>query len=472
MRRWLLGASALAVFVAAGVTVVRATTPVTNWTGYLNGRAHSSYSPDTAITPANAASLVKRWTFVPEAGQPGAPGKQFLASPTVSNGVVYIGANTGDFYAIDLATGTKLWKRDIGFQPKLTCNKRGITSTATIANDPGTGRPTVYVAGGNGYLYALDAATGANVWRSLVGPKAPSSKVNDVYNWASPIVLDGSVYMGISSNCDDPWVRGGLERYSQTTGAAQGTWWAVPRGSVGGGVWTSPASNGSSIFVSTASATNKTPGDTFSVVSINAKTMATIQRWQIPVADRVVDSDWGSSPTLFTAGIKGTRVPLVAACNKNGYLYGFQTAHISAGPLWKTNISAPNSNGNRACLPAPIYDGTHLFEAGPFTTIGGTQYDGAVRELGASNGKPIWQTGLPASPIGSPSMDAGGVIAVSTWDATTGVTNGTFLLDASNGSILAEIVSPHQSDAFSQPVFAQGYLLIGTLADGLSAYSP
>ena len=125
-----------------------------------------------------------------------------------------------------------------------------------------------------------------------------------------------------------------------------------------------------------------------------------------------------------------------------------------------------------ACLPAPIYDGTHLFAAGPFTTVGATQYDGAVRELGASNGKPIWETGLPASPIGSPSMDAGGVIAVSTWDATAGVTNGTFLLDASNGAILTEIVSPHSAVAFSQPVFAQGYLLIGTLADGLSAYSP
>ena len=69
-------------------------------------------------------------------------------------------------------------------------------------------------------------------------------------------------------------------------------------------------------------------------------------------------------------------------------------------------------------------------------------------------------------------MDGGGVIAVSTWDPTVGVTNGTFLLDASNGNVLTEIVSPHASVAFSQPVFAQGYLLIGTLADGLSAYSP
>jgi len=472
MRRWLLGVAALGVFGAVGVSVVGATTTAINWTGYLHGRVHNSYSPDTVITPANAASLVKRWTFIPETGQPGAPGKQFTASPTVSNGNVYIGANTGDFYALDLATGTKLWKRFLGFQPKLTCSKRGITSTATIANDPRTGRPTVYVAGGNGYLYALDAATGQNVWRALVGPKTPSTKVNDVYNWASPIVVDGSVYMGISSNCDHPWVRGGLERYNQVTGAPQGTWWAVPAGSVGGGVWTSPAASGDTIYVSTASATNKTPGDTFSVASIDAKTMARIQRWQVPVANRVVDSDWGSSPTLFYGTISGTRLHMVAACNKNGYLYAFQTNHINAGPLWQVSISAPNSSGNRACLPAPIYDGRHLFAAGPFTTIGTTAYDGAVREIDPSSGTILWQTGLPASPIGSPSMDAGGVIAVSTWDATAGVTNGTFLLDAANGNVLTELVSPHASVAFSQPVFAQGYLLIGTLADGLSAYSP
>ena len=185
-----------------------------------------------------------------------------------------------------------------------------------------------------------------------------------------------------------------------------------------------------------------------------------------------MDSDWGSSPTIFYATIAGKRLQMVAACNKNGYLYAFQTAHISAGPLWQTSISAPNSNGNHACLPAAIYDGHHLFAAGPFTTIGTTQYDGGVREIDPASGTPMWQTGLPALPIGSPSMDAGGVIAVSTWDESPGVTNGTFLLNASNGNVLTEIVSPRASEAFSQPVFAQGYLLIGTLSDGLSAYSP
>jgi outer membrane protein assembly factor BamB len=465
------GAAAVVVLIAAGASPAAASVGV-NWTGYLRGAKHSSFSPQTVITPANAGSLVKRWTFIPQAGPAGAPGKQFTASPTVSNGHVYIGANTGDFYALDLRTGQTLWKQFLGFQPKLTCNKRGITSTATVAKDPATGKQTVYVAGGDGYLYALNAATGSVVWKSLVGPTPPSTTVNDVYNWASPIVFGGNVYMGISSNCDDPWVRGGLEKYSQATGAPEGTWWAVADGQVGGGVWTSPAAWGKTIYVSTASAQSKTPGDTFSIVSIDSTTMTKKQAWQVPIADRVVDSDWGSTPTVFRASIGGKGLRMVAACNKNGYLYAFQTNHIDVGPLWQTSISAPNPDGNHSCLPAAIYDGTHLFAAGPFTTIGTNTYDGGVRELDPASGTPLWQTGLPASPIGTPSMDAAGVIAVATWDATPGVTNGTFLLDASTGDILTEIVSPNASYQFSQPVFAGGYLLLGTLSDGLEAYSP
>ena len=265
------------------------------------------------------------------------------------------------------------------------------------------------MAGGDGYLYALNAATGTIVWKSLVGPTPPSTSVNDEYNWASPIVLRGNVYMGIASNCDDPWVRGGLEKYSQASGAPQGTWWAVADGQVGGGVWTSPAASGKTIFVSTASATNKTPGDTFSIVSIDSTTMTKKQAWQVPIPDRVVDSDWGSTPPVpgnhrRQASAHGGRL------QQERISIRVPDQYIDVGPLWQTSISAPNSDGNHACLPAAIYDGTHLFAAGPFTAIGTKAYDGSVRELDPASGTPLWQTGLPASPIGSPSMDAAGVM--------------------------------------------------------------
>jgi len=38
----------------------------------------------------------------------------FLSSPTVYNGVIYIGAKNGYFYALDETTGAVIWKRFTG----------------------------------------------------------------------------------------------------------------------------------------------------------------------------------------------------------------------------------------------------------------------------------------------------------------------------------------------------------------------
>ena len=136
------------------------------------------------------------------------------------NGVVYIGSEEGNFYAISEATRTVLWSRFLGVVPITTCGKggeQGIISTATVATDPSTGVLTAYVNAPDGYLYALDAATGAVEWRGLVG--IPSTTVNDYYAWGSPLVANGSVYIGISSQCDNPLVPAGLLEFNQATGA-------------------------------------------------------------------------------------------------------------------------------------------------------------------------------------------------------------------------------------------------------------
>ena len=73
------------------------------------------------------------------------------------------------------------------------------------------------MAGADGFLYALKAATGAVCggawWRG------PSATVNDYFNWSSPTVVNGHVYVGVSSQCDKPLVVGGLKEYDQATGA-------------------------------------------------------------------------------------------------------------------------------------------------------------------------------------------------------------------------------------------------------------
>jgi outer membrane protein assembly factor BamB len=67
-------------------------------------------------------------------------GYQLNASPTVYDGVVYIGGNNGTFYALDESTGARIWHRFLGYvnPTQSTCGTRGITSTAAIAGDPAT----------------------------------------------------------------------------------------------------------------------------------------------------------------------------------------------------------------------------------------------------------------------------------------------------------------------------------------------
>lgn len=380
---------------------------------------------------------------------------------------MFLGANTGEFYALDLNTGAVLWHKNLGWRPQLTCNARGIASTAAVALDD-QGRSTVYVGGGDGYLYALDAATGAQRWRTIVGA-LPSTTKSDYYNWASPIVLGGQVYDGVSSMCDRPFVPGGLEAFDQATGTLQHSYVAVSAPALGGGVWTSPAADdGGHIFVTTGSGSGSPPGDMYSVVRLSTATLDRQDAWTLPTAERVGDSDWGSSPTVFTAAIAGTPTEMVAACNKNGILYAFDAMHLSAGPVWQTRIGEGNSDGSLACLPAPIWDGSHLLMAGPRTTINGVTYNGSMRALNPATGGVLWERGLGGLILGTPSVNGSGVIAAATYDSS-GAPNGTYLLDASDGSQL-NFLSFANSKQFAQPVFVGDRLIMATQFGGVNVY--
>jgi outer membrane protein assembly factor BamB len=226
----------------------------------------------------------------------GRPSPRLYASPAVSAGRVFIGADTGMFYALDEATGAELRSKDLGAQPALTCPPRGITSSATVAADPSplrSGIQTVYVAGGDGYLHALDASTGALVWRTLVAPRSETE--NSYYNWSSPTVVGGGVFLGLASACDAPLVRGGVVRLDQATGAVEGTYWSVPEGSDGGSVWTSVASNdGSSVYASTGNGdeiSGHEQGDSRAIVRVNGTPCSARASGPFPTIR------WASTPT-------------------------------------------------------------------------------------------------------------------------------------------------------------------------------
>jgi outer membrane protein assembly factor BamB len=443
-----------------------------DWTSFLHDTGHSSYNAAaTSITPSNIGSLQPVWRWlVPAASNGGYTG--FLASPIVSDGVVYIGADDGYFYAIDEATQQVLWSDYLGLVTPTTCRgPLGIVSTATIADDPATGDPTVYVDAPDGYFYALDAATGTVVWQSVV--HIPSTTKNDYFAWGSPLVTNGNVYIGISSNCDNPLVPAGLLAFNQSTGAQVAQWNSLPPKQDGASVWSTPAlTAGGRIITATGNGYNSSGEPLYddSIVALDPNTLGVLDSWQIPASQQIPDADFGGSPTMFTATIDGVSTPMVGICNKNGLYYALQQDDLAAGPVWQTRITDPYPGGAKECDAAAIWDGTNLIEGGGAqTTIDGTVYQGSVQSLDPATGTPLWQTGLPGTIVGSPTEDGAGVVAAVTYQSSTHQV-GVYLLSAATGAVLDDIPEPG-ARLFGQAIFAQNDLLVGAGPDqGLTAY--
>src|SRR5262249_26058555 len=120
-----------------------------SWPMYMHDNQRTGASADTTLSPSNAAQLDKRWSYQ--------TGGMIASQPVVANGVVYVGAWDGYEYALDATTGALLWKTFLGTttaSPTCFPAQMGISSSAAVANG------VVYVGGGDTYWYALDAATG------------------------------------------------------------------------------------------------------------------------------------------------------------------------------------------------------------------------------------------------------------------------------------------------------------------------
>jgi len=422
----------------------------TDWPAYLNGPLHSSYIPaETAITPATAARLVLTWHH--------APGHIYLASPAVADGAIFIGSDGGWIYKLSPATGKVLHKAYLGYQRHETCGAFGTVDTATVATDPVDHEPTVYVAGADGYLYALSASTLRVKWKSVIA--IPSATVSNYFDWSSPTVANGKIYIGVASNCDDPLIPGELIGYDQASGKKFAQFYTVPKGSVGGSIWSSVAvAPDGDVFATTGngpegSATSQLLAYSESILKFSP-TLKLLGQFQVPASQVTYDADFGASPVLFGR--------YAGACDKNGIFYVVNQATMKLA--WEKTVSGP-TGPITGCIAAAVYNGHDLYIGGLSVTIDGVSYRGSIQERNPADGALRWETGLPNGVIGSPTMDGGGVIAVGTYDISA-APNATYLVDASNGRILRTFVTGMD---FAQSVFAYGRLYVATV-DGVYAY--
>jgi outer membrane protein assembly factor BamB len=354
-----------------------------DWYTFLHDPQRTAAGNDTTISTTNASQLGLKWAF-----NTGGP---IAASPTVVGGIVYVGSWDGYEYALNAATGALVWKTFLG-QTTAPCYPQlaGVSSAADVENG------VVYVGGGDSYWYALDATTGNVLWKVFVG-----DNTKGWYNWASPLIYNGYAYIGTSSVGDCPLVPGQLLQVSLSTHQIVNTFNAVPTGQVGGGIWTSPSIDPSTntIFVTTGTRNQDTQTLSEAIIALDAGTLTVKSFWAIPNSMQTVDSDFGNTPLLFNDS-QGN--PLVTAVNKNGLDYAWNRNNLAAGPVWTQTVTLPGSCpqcGDGSASSGAFANGT-LFQGGGSTVINGVGYRGSVRALNPNNGNILWQhaTGAPVIP--------------------------------------------------------------------------
>ena len=144
------------------------------------------------------------------------------------------------------------------------------------------------------------------------------------------------------------------------------------------GIWGSPAIDASRkvVYFVTGNATKVPQGPSVSesIVEASLGDLHIVDHWAVPHAERFFDTDFGSTPNLFTATIKGKTRKLVGVVNKNGIYYAFDRTAIGAGPVWRMRVADGGSTpkaGSGTIAPA-AWDGQNrtLYTGGDSVTIG------------------------------------------------------------------------------------------------------
>jgi len=418
--------------------------PGSDWPMYLHDPQRTAATDERVLSTTNAGQLSKLWTFK--------TGGTIAASAAVVDGTVYVGSWDGYEYALDQMTGKLKWKTFLGItKPRPVCNppEVGVTSSATVQDG------VLYVGGGDAYWYALDTKTGAILWKVFTGDNSPDG---GHYNWSSPLLYNGYAYIGVASEGDCPLVPGQLLQVSLSTHQITNTFNLVPNGQIGGGVWTSPSVDPTtnSIFLSTGTRSLDSQQLAQSIVVLDASTLALKSYWALPEDEAIGDSDFDTTPILFSDA-KGT--PLVAAINKNGYIYVFDRNNVHAGVVWKKLIAIAGICP--ICELSSVSSNTFaqdtLYVAAGASKVDGKTYRGSVEAIDPTTGTFLWNHGSIDGPIVGALAYANGLIV-------DGGGTDVEVLDATTGARLYSYNTNHQ--IYAAPIVSHGQIFVGT-TDGM-----
>jgi quinohemoprotein ethanol dehydrogenase len=186
-----------------------------NWPAGGRDQQGTYYSPLTQINSKNIDELGFAWSY--DLGT--YRGQE--ATPIVIDGVMYTSGTWGYVYAVNAANGKEMWRYDphaahlAARHPCCDLVNRGVA----------VWKGRVYVASVDGRLHALDAKTGAKVWEAdtIIDHKMPYSSTG------APQIAGRVVVIGNSgADMGHGGVRGYVSAYDLDTGAFKWRVFTVP----------------------------------------------------------------------------------------------------------------------------------------------------------------------------------------------------------------------------------------------------
>ncbi|MCL2359535.1 MAG: PQQ-binding-like beta-propeller repeat protein [Candidatus Bathyarchaeota archaeon] len=293
------------------------TIPTHDWPMWRADPSHSSSAPTGPTT------LALNWKFQTQGA--------VSSSPSVVDGIVYVGSQDKNIYAIGAWSGNLLWK---------------FPTQAPVESSPAIADGKLYTGGDDGYVYCLDAYTGVCIWKTFVNGNLPATFGSIVLK-SSPVLSENTLYIG------------SLDGYLYALNKANGNIiWKTP---ADGRIVSSPALAEGAVFFTAEEPT------TGALYKLNAATGALLWRVEIPYEFQFTGgTDMLGSPSV-AAG-------LVFASSSLGAYYAFNATTGAVEWTFK------NPYATEFIVSSPIYVDGKVFLIDKFD----------IACVDATNGHTLW----------------------------------------------------------------------------------
>ncbi|NMO53379.1 PQQ-binding-like beta-propeller repeat protein [Actinoplanes sp. TBRC 11911] len=448
-----------------GLTSVAQAAPAASasWmAGGYDASNNRSQPGETAISAANAAQLTPKWTFSTRG--------DVSATPTASDGVVYFPDWGGLLHAVDQNTGEPRWSKPVtDFDGRTAAVSR--VSPLILSS-------TVISADLSGAVFAVDKATGAKRWSTQVD-NHPNAVITASPVEHDGVLYVGVSSQEENAAADPSYpcctFRGSLVALNAATGAVLWKTYTIPDNGgktdaySGNAIWGSPTVDVADGLVIVGTGDNYTvpesvedcirdggtdctsDDDYFDAVvafrmdtgaiAWSSKTFAhdtwTAACLNVPSGvdwcpdPKGPDFDFGSGGNLLTVTIGGKTRRLVGFGQKSGIYWAFDAA--TGEPLWHTLVGPGEFLGGM--LWGTATDGHYIYVT--TNDSGGQPYQ-------------LTQNGVPSGPR---------------------ITSGSFAaLDPATGTIVWQKADPHGGTTkdLAPPSVANGVLYVGSMSNAVS----